>query len=407
MRLCSPAKCLNFILSILTAFFLFFLILCILPFADPWFEQDANAAIQENRPFSQTDQADLDQSEMMCPTGKVRERDSITYEIILRNTGIQTSENVGLWFDVRTTAAMLGSASPELSFSQEERMLHWRGTIGPREERSFVVKLITLPKSAGSTIINPVSAIWGETKKYFHCETEVLSRETKSKILFMAGRVEIGWLEITIIGYFLFVPLFLIVVPCLIRWRKRQHFESSPDVSWRDSDPKQIMVYAISIAFLACVAVMLFFAAFVFEDIRKFSSYEKTACTILDKKIEWSTGSTGKTKSRIYDPLVSVRYEVNGKEIVSAGSIVKGTFSGREGSAEKKLAQYELGSSYPCWFDPEDPQEFLLERGLYWGWYLLCIGPMILFLISSRYLLKKLRKAAAPDETSKDPIHPG
>lgn len=407
MRRCSPAKCLNFILSILPVFSLVFLILCISPFADPWFEQDANAAVQENRPFPQTDQADLNQSEMMCPAGKVSERDSITYEITLRNTGIQPSENVGLWFDVLTTAAMFGSASPELSFSLDERMLHWRGTIGPREERSFVVKLITLPKSAGSTIINPVSAIWGETKKYFHCETEVLSRETKSKILFMAGRVEIGWLEITIIGYFLFVPLFLIVVPRLISWRERQRFERSPDVSWRDSDPKQVMVYAMCITFLACVAVMLFFAAFVFDDIRKFTSCEKTLCTILDKKIESSTGSTGKTKSRIYDPLVSVRYEANGKEIVSAGSIVKGTFSGRKSSAEKKIALYELGRSYPCWFDPEDPHEFLLERGLYWGWYLLCIGPLILFLISSRYLLRKLRKADAPDETSKDPIHPG
>ena len=408
MSLYSPANYLNFLLTILTACFLFFFCPSIIQFADPWFEQYANAGVQENKPFSQADKADFNQSEMRCSASKVRERDSITYEIILRNTSIQTSDSFGLWFDVRTTAAMLASASPELSYSLKERMLRWKGRIGPGEERSFVVKLITLPNSAGSIIINPVSAVWGETTNYFHCETEVLSRETKGKILFMAGRVEIGWLEIIVLGYLLFVPLFLIIVPRLIRWRERQSFERSPDVSWHDSDPKQIMVYAMCITFLVCLSVMLFFAFIVFDDIRKFSSYGKTTCTILDKKIQLSTGSTGKSKSRVYDPFVSVRYNVKGKEIVSADSIAKGAFlSNRETSAEKTLALYELGKSYPCWFDPEDPQEFLLKRSLSFAWYLLCLGPLILFLISSRYLLRKLRKSTDPGEMSKNPIHPG
>jgi len=158
------------------------------------------------------------------------------------------------------------------------------------------------------------------------------------------------------------------------------------------------MVYGMSIAFLACLSIMLFFTSLVFNDIRKFSSYEKTTCTILDKKIKWSTG---KTKGKIYDPLVSVRYDAKGKEIVSADSIAKGMLlSSRERSAEKNLAQYELGKAYPCWFDPEDPQEFLLKRGLSWGWYLLCFGPLILFLISSRYLFRKLCKPDSPGETS-------
>ncbi|MFO7665173.1 MAG: hypothetical protein R6V76_00960 [Desulfobacterales bacterium] len=407
MSLYYPAKYLNYFLTILTACFLFFFCPSIPQLADPWFEQYANAGVQENKPFSQADKADFSQSEMKCPASKIHERDSVTYEIILRNTGIQPSDSFGLWFDVRTTAAMLASASPELSYSLKERMLRWKGKIRPGEEKSFVVKLITLPHSAGSIIINPVSAVWGETTNYFHCETKVLSRETKGKILFMAGRVEIGWLEIIIIGYLLLIPLFLIIVPRLIRWRERQNFEKSPDVSWRDSDPKQF-VYAICITFLACLSVMLFFAFIVFEDIRKFSSYGKTTCTILDKKIQMSTGSTGKTKSPVYDPFVSVRYNVKGKEIVSADSIKKGAFlSNSETSAEKKLALYELGKSYPCWFDPEDPQEFLLKRRLSLAWYLLCIGPLILFLISSRYLLRRLRKSTDPGVLSKNPIHPG
>ena len=233
------------------------------------------------------------------------------------------------------------------------------------------------------------------------------SKEKNARVLFTLAGIELGWLEVLILGYLAFVPLFLIVVPRLIRWRERQRFESSPDVSWSDSDPHHIMVYAMSIAFLACIPVLLFLAFLVREDIRKFSVYEKTTCIIVDKKLSWSTGSTGKTKSRIYDPLASVRYKAKGNEILSASSMVKGTFSGRESSAERKIAQYELGRSYPCWFDPEDIHEFLLERGLSWGWYLLCLGPLILFLIAARYLLRKLRDTHVSAEIPKVPIQPG
>ncbi|MBN2031805.1 MAG: DUF3592 domain-containing protein [Deltaproteobacteria bacterium] len=345
---------------------------------------------------------------MRCSATKVRERDSVTYEIVLRNKGRQPSETVELWFDVRSTSAMLAFASQELSYSLEDRMLQWRGRIGPIEERSFVIKLITLPSSSGTIISNPVWAVWGETKKYFDSKTEVLPRETTGKILFMLGGVEIGWLEITILGYFLLVPLFLIVVPRLIRWRERRRFEKYPDVSWRDSDSSNIMVYAMCIAFLISLAAMFFFASLILGDIRKFSSYEKTTCTILDKKLISSTGSTGKTKSRIYSALVSVRYDAKGKEIISADSITKRAFmSSSERSAGKTLGQYELGKSYPCWFNPEDPPNFLLERSLSWGWYLLCFGPLIIFLIASQYLFRKVRGPDAPGEMYNTPIQSG
>ena len=77
----------------------------------------------------------------------------------------------------------------------------------------------------------------------------------------------------------------------------------------------------------------------------------------------------------------------------------------RVGKAPRKrtLAQYELGKSYPCWFDPEDPQEFVIKRGLFWGWYLLFLGPLILFGIATRHLLVRLRGSHTAREMSKDP----
>ncbi len=406
------------ILAILLVCARCFFFLLILSLTDQLFERYATAAMQGDRTLPDADGADFSQSVMLGPDHRIREGDTIDYEIILRNTGSKRPDYVELWNRIVEPSAMLASA-PELSYDVEKRELYWRGTVDPGEERRFTLRLVTIPKSAGTFISNYASIVWGTwvtnqgsfwdiKKKDVQCDPlEVRSKEKNARVLFTLAGIELGWLEVLILGYLAFAPLFLIVVPRLIRWRERQRFESSPDVSWSDSDPHHIMVYAMSIAFLACIPVLLFLAFLVLEDIRKFSAYENATCIIVDKKLNWSSGSSGKTESRIYDPLVSVRYEAKGNEIVSAGSIVKGTFSGRESSTEKKIAQYDLGRSYPCWFDPEDTREFLLERGLSWGWYLLCLGPLILFWIATRYLLRRLRGTDTPREISKAPIQPG
>ena len=224
-------------------------------------------------------------------------------------------------------------------------------------------------------------------------------------ILFTVGGIGLGWLEVVIVGYLLFAPVFVIVVPRVVRRREKQRFERSPDVSWHDDSFGRLMVSALSIFFVACIPFVLFFGSMFMEDVRRFVSYERTTCTLLDKKIGHSRGSTGRMKSSIFGPLVSVRYVARGKEIVSAGPpAVSGLTSKKSSSAEKRLARYELGKSFPCWFDPEDPRVFVLTRSPSWGWYLLGIVPLGFFFFCGRYLMRKLRGPDAGAEITSAPI---
>ena len=262
--------------------------------------------------------ADFSQSEMRCLTTGVRELGTLDYEIILRNTGSERPENVQLWNSVDTPGVMLASA-PGLSYDVEHRLLHWHGTMDPGEERRFTVSLVTLPGSAGTMVSNGASIVWGEwvsgqgsfyntQRKDLQCgPVEVRSRERDFAILFTVGRIGLGWLEVVIVGYLLFAPLFVITVPRLVRRREKQRFERSPDVSWHDDRFGQLMVSALSVFFVACIPFVLFFASMFAEDVRRFVSYERTTCTLLDKKIGHSVGSTGRMKSSIFGPLVSVR----------------------------------------------------------------------------------------------------
>ncbi len=372
------------------------------------------AAVHDATPDSEG--PDFSGSEMRCLTTEVRELGTLDYEIILRNTGNVRPESVQLRNSVDTPGVMLASA-PELSYDVEHRLLHWQGTMDPGEERRFTISLITLPGSAGTMVSNNASIVWGEwvsgqgsfwntKRKDLECgPLEVRSRETHAAILFTVGGIGLGWLEVVIVGYLLFAPLFVITVPLLVRRREKQRFERSPDVSWHDDRFGQLMVSALSVFFVACIPFVLFFASMFAEDVRRFVSYERTTCTLLDKKIGHSMGSTGRMKSSIFGPLVSVRYAARGKKIVSAGSpAVSGLSSKKLDSAEKRLARYELGKSYPCWFDPKDPQEFVLTRSPSWGWYLLSVVPLGFFLFSGRYLIRKLRGPDADAEITSAPI---
>ena len=343
-----------------------------------------------------------DKSEMRYLETKVRELDILSYEIILRNTGSRRPEYVTLGSDLNAAAAaMLASASPDMVYNN--RYLRWQGNVEPGEERRFTVKLITLPGSYDNLIISQATINWDGGEKNIQVETKVQLPEKTSldQFLFIAGGIGFRWLEVLIVAYLLFIPFFLIVVLPLIRRRERQRFEQSPDVSWHDEDPHRIKHKAMSIALLLSLAFMPFFISEVIDDIRRFVSYEKTTCTILDKKAGWLPGSRGG------HPIIAVRYTAGGKEIISAGSLAKGA-STRGTSAEKKIAIYDYGKSYACWFDPNDPKKFVLERGdITWGLYLLFLLPLLLALITSRYFIRRLRGPDTLRETSKVPIHPG
>jgi hypothetical protein len=373
----------------------------ILFFLASWHDHYAMAATNENGSGFHADQADFNKSQIRCLETKVRELDILSYEIILRNTGSRRPEYVVLGYSLTSDAAMLASASPNMVY--DNRYLRWQGNVDPGEERHFTVKLITLPGSYDNLITSNANISWDGSEKNIPVEAKVLLPEKTSldQFLFIAGGIGFKWLEVMIIGYLLIIPLFLFVVLPLIRWREKQRFERSPDVSWPDDDPHQIKFKAMAIALLLSLAFMPLFISEVIDDIRQFVSYEKTTCTILDKKAGGLPGSRGS------HPILAVRYVAGGKEIISAGSLAKGA-SIQGTSAEQKIALYDYGKSYTCWFNPNDPKKFVLHRGdITWGLYLLFLPPLVLALVASRYFLRRLRGAGTPHERLRGPIKPG
>ena len=133
-----------------------------------------------------------------------------------------------------------------------------------------------------------------------------------------------------------------------------------------------------ALAFFAVGALFgSFFAVHAWRDVRVFTVWRPTSCTIVAKELGSSGGSGSSRPS--YRPQIAFRYEVRGKEYTCSGWdswALSGGYGG--GSAkyyERVLDRYEIGSTYPCWYDPADPSKAVLVRRLR-ALYVLAVLPL-------------------------------
>ena len=115
-----------------------------------------------------------------------------------------------------------------------------------------------------------------------------------------------------------------------------------------------VIIVAIGFVFLAVA-----YSAYVRPEYRVNQEFEQTEGRIIDKRLIVTQDRTG----TVYRPEFHVNYEVNGRTYdVWTYNITGESTSGRA-SNEEILNRYEIGSSYPCWYDPVEPQVAVLVRG--------------------------------------------
>jgi len=113
-------------------------------------------------------------------------------------------------------------------------------------------------------------------------------------------------------------------------------------------------------------------------------------CEILGRQIieeerrhKTSTKAPGRSKRMQYRPEFHIRYEVAGRELEARTWRIVESSSTSKASQEKVLARFEVGRSYPCWYDPADPARAVLEKGASMGGILFTALGGLVFLIGA------------------------
>ena len=346
-------------------------------------------------------------SRLIAGSDKVREGETIAFTLLVNAAVLEAPRRITVTFFI-PDPTMLAAAPASMRFSDDYRRdLTWEGEIAPGQELTFPITLVTMPDSAGNRLLLADAAIfwrppdreWEAQSHWLQSETEIHAKLTP--ILFvLPNGMEIGKVELVLLGYLVGGPLLILLIPWLILRRQQQHRSAGPPPATGERLLEKYLLFAMTFAFVFTLGILHLLCAVALEDMRRFVAYEKTSCTLLDKRIilEESTSSSrgggprGVSTTTDYNkPLVAVRYPAGGRETIAAGPPrPTAMLSPLAKYALRELAQYNRGNTYPCWYDPKQPETFVLARGISWGWYLLGAGPMFLLYFLGRTLWRRM-----------------
>lgn len=145
-----------------------------------------------------------------------------------------------------------------------------------------------------------------------------------------------------------------------------------------------------SIIFLAgCGLLVVIVWAFLLPDWRVNNRYIASSCQVLDKKLDSvlldvpGGPNKGVKKEESYRPALKIRYEASGRKIETwayDGGII---YSPNRASQQAIIDSFQVGSTYPCWYDRDRPEQAVLVRGHSRGAYLSLIFPIGLLVVGA------------------------
>lgn len=114
-------------------------------------------------------------------------------------------------------------------------------------------------------------------------------------------------------------------------------------------------------------------------------SWTKTECTIVKSKVEFHSDDDGTS----YSPDIKYEFELAG-QVIQGDRHSFARWSSTHQWAKEIVKKYRPGEIHPCFYNPDDPQESVLDRELNWP-----VGDLIMTLIiSGIFLLIGLAVAA-------------
>lgn len=144
-----------------------------------------------------------------------------------------------------------------------------------------------------------------------------------------------------------------------------------------------------SIIFLAgCGLLVVILWAWLLPDWRVNNRYIASSCQVLDKKLESQLfdvpgGPNKGVKEESYRPALKIQYEASGRKIETwayDGGII---YSPNRASQQAIIDSFQVGATYPCWYDPDRPDQAVLVRGYNRGAYLTLIFSIGLLVVGA------------------------
>ena len=128
------------------------------------------------------------------------------------------------------------------------------------------------------------------------------------------------------------------------------------------------------------ISTLMFFAAiggvimivwgWLIPDWRANNRYVADTCLVLDKKLDETTMEVvdprggQKRQETSYCPQIKIRYEVAGRKYEALDLRGDQDRLSRPGRQQTVIDNFQVGGTYPCWYDPDSPDKVVLVRSV-------------------------------------------
>jgi hypothetical protein len=156
--------------------------------------------------------------------------------------------------------------------------------------------------------------------------------------------------------------------------------------------PSLALVSGLAGIFIS-IGFLLIFADVARRDLRMTQQYRESQCTIVDSLARYTANAdkSSRKRSGTWSPTFAVRYPTPAGETFSIARQADSALSfGGSKRTVDALAALPRGGKAPCWYDPDEPQQVVLDRSA-GGAYAFALIPL-LTLGYATFLLRRRRR---------------
>ncbi len=147
--------------------------------------------------------------------------------------------------------------------------------------------------------------------------------------------------------------------------------------------------------FLFLIGLSLF-GYWAFSDYQIFTTYKQATCTVTGKRVLSRKGS-GSNSGTTYKAEVDFTFKANGRTVRTSGYDGWSIFSSGKSSKTDAIKPFQIGRSYPCWYDPQNPRKAILVKRISW----LYLVPVLLMALSLIGMFFMYRKKTGPSKEAR------
>jgi hypothetical protein len=321
---------------------------------------------------------DLRQSTITPEKEKVPGGELVTFHVVLKNTGDKPSSGTDVTISFPQNGFFIRMDElPELKRDDSAREISARVSLPAGGEYRFAFVLLA-PRSEVSHFLSPHieardllandldAARW-------NADASVKITHVPTTAGIVLGGLRFHPAAAWLLGWIVFGGVMFVWIRSRLKWvQEHPQFHKVPQAA----EVRRIPTFGVTALMMIPLAFLMVAGGMAWRDLQTLRNWQEAQATILDRREVVKTSRDDRTRSEIRKgipsrktttrtPEFALKYLVGEREVISSGFEAGWSIHiGGQVQGKADMDSWVAGTTIPCWYDPADPGNVVVRRGL-------------------------------------------